>query len=260
MASPAPSQEVDRDVLVRFLNQYLEADQGSDYCPNGLQVEGRSRISKIVTGVSACLELFQIARQKGAQAVLVHHGLFWRGESRTLTGIQYRRVAEVIKGHLNLIAYHLPLDRHMEVGNNAVAAQFLGLEGISPFCEHEGLPLGVSGCFATPTAQHDVIGKLTDLYGQEPLVFPFGEDPINKVGLVSGSGGRCFQAAIAAELDMFVTGEAEEWTMNLAKETQTTFVAAGHHATERLGVRALGERLHHEFGIDVEFVDLPNPV
>lgn len=260
MVSSAPSLEVDRDTLIRYLDQYLEADQGTDYCPNGLQVEGRSRISRIVTGVSACLELFQIARQTAADAVLVHHGLFWKGDPATLTGLQYQRVAELIQGEISLIAYHLPLDRHLVVGNNAVAARRLHLENINPFCDLEGLPVGVEGRFASPMKRSDVLAAVRELFGQEPMVFAYGPEEITTVGLVSGSAGRCFRTAMAAGLDLFVTGEAEEWTMNLAKEARSNFVAAGHYSTERLGVQALGDRLRQEFGIDVEFVDLPNPV
>lgn len=251
---------VDRDTLVRYLDRFLAADQGSDYCPNGLQVEGRSRISRIVTGVSACLELFQIARQTAADAVLVHHGLFWRGDAPNLTGTQYQRVAELIRGEMSLIAYHLPLDRHLEVGNNAVAARLLALEEIRPFCDHEGLPLGVSGRLAEPVTRDSLLERLREIFQQEPRGFFHGKDQIRTLGLVSGAGGRCFQTAIAEDLDLFVTGEAEEWTMNLAKESRTNFAAAGHYATERLGVQALGDKLRREFPVDVEFVDLPNPV
>jgi len=246
--------------LVRYLDQYLEIDRGTDYCPNGLQVEGRSRISRIVTGVSACLELFQIARRSEANAVLVHHGLFWRGDPAPLTGIQYQRIAELVRGEMSLLAYHLPLDRHLEVGNNAVAARDLGLSDILPFCDHEGLPLGVHGRFAKPLARDRVLTSLAEMFGQDPQVFAHGPEQIQSIGFVSGAGGRCFQAAIAAELDLFVTGEAEEWTMNLAKESRANFAAAGHYATERLGIRALGDKLHQDFGIDVKFVDLPNPI
>jgi len=260
MTSSPLSGNIDRDTLVRYLNEYLEADQGDDYCPNGLQVEGRSRISRIVTGVSACQELFQIARRDEAQAVLVHHGLFWSGDSPVLTGIQYRRVLELIQGEISLIAYHLPLDRHMEVGNNAVAAQRLGLTDIRPFCDHQGLPLGVVGLFSESKPREQVFEALQQLYGQEPLSFPYGKDLVQTVGLVSGSGGRCFHRAIELGLDLFVTGEAEEWTMNIARESQTNFAAAGHYATERLGVQTLGDRIRQQFGLDVTFIDLPNPV
>lgn len=260
MSRAAPDPEVRRDTLVAYLDNYLEAGEGTDYCPNGLQVEGRSTIRRLVTGVSACLELFEQARRTGADAVLVHHGIFWRGDSPALTGVQYRRVRELIDGEISLIAYHLPLDRHLEVGNNAVAARALGLEHVEAFCQYEGLPLGVRGRFVDPLPRREVFRSLAELFGQEPQVFAYGKDPVSTVALVSGAGGRCFHASIAEDLDLFITGESEEWVMNLAKESTANFVAAGHYATERLGVQALGRRIQQEFGIDVEFVDLPNPV
>jgi putative NIF3 family GTP cyclohydrolase 1 type 2 len=161
---------------------------------------------------------------------------------------------------MSLIAYHLPLDRHQEVGNNAVAARRLHLEDLRPFCELEGLAVGVVGRLPAPMAREEVVAMLGELFEQKPMVFPHGTEQIQTLGLVSGAGGRCFQAAIAEGLDLFVTGEAEEWTLNLAKESRSNFVAAGHYATERLGIQALGEKLQQEFGIEVEFVDLPNPI
>lgn len=259
VASAAPVA-VDRDTLIRFLDQFLEVDQGTDYCPNGLQVQGRAEIARMVTGVSACLELFHAARDLAADAVLVHHGLFWRGDSPVLTGIQYRRVAELLASEMSLLAYHLPLDRHLEVGNNAVAAKQMRLQKIRPFCKQEGLPLGVSGELAEPASRDLVLERLTMIFGQELRVFPYGREEVHSIGFVSGAGGRCFQAAISTGLDLFVTGESEEWTMNLARESAANFVAAGHHATERLGVQALGDRIHREYGIDVTFVDVPNPI
>ena len=160
---------------------------------------------------------------------------------------------------MSLIAYHLPLDRHLEVGNNAVAARDLGLSDIRPFCDHEGLPLGVHGRFAKPWPGTGCSRPWLRCSAR-PAGLRLRARAIQSIGFVSGAGGRCFQAAIAAELDLFVTGEAEEWTMNLAKESQANFAAAGHYATERLGVQALGDKLHQDFGIDVEFVDLPNPI
>ena len=262
MAGSSTSRSsVDRDTLVAYLDDYLEARQGSDYCPNGLQVEGRPRISRMVTGVSACLELFQAAEALGADGVLVHHGLFWRGDPRVLTGVQYRRLAVLIRSEINLFAYHLPLDRHLEVGNNAVAARLLRLEAVEPFCEHDGQSIGVRGRFASAAPELDtVLGQLAEVYGQPPLSFPYGPRSIRTVALVSGGGGKCLQQAIDRQIDLFITGEAEEWTMNLAREAGINVVANGHYATERLGVRALGEQLASRFGIDVDFVDIPNPV
>jgi dinuclear metal center YbgI/SA1388 family protein len=249
---------VSRDTLVSHLDQYLDS-RGKDYGPNGLQVEGREEIQKIVTGVSACQELFARAREAGADAVLVHHGLFWEGMPRTLTGFQYRRVAELIRGEMSLIAYHLPLDRHLEVGNNAVAGRRLGLRRIEPFGEHDGLPVGVKGLFPEPVSPEELVERCRRVYGQEPLAYLSGPEAISTLGVISGGGQREFYSAIGEGLDAYVTGEVTEWVMNVSRETRTHYLAAGHYATERLGVRALGEHLAERFGIEVEFIDVPNP-
>jgi len=249
---------VSRDALVSHLDQYLDS-RGRDYGPNGLQVEGREEIGKVVTGVSACQELFVRAREAGADAVLVHHGLFWEGMPRTLTGFQYRRVAELIRGEMSLIAYHLPLDRHLEVGNNAVAGRQLGLRRIEPFGEHDGLPLGVKGFFPEAVSADELVERCRKVYGQEPLAYLAGSESISTLGVISGGGQREFYTAIGEGLDAYITGEVTEWVMNVARETRTHYLAAGHYATERLGVRALGEHLAERFGIEVEFIDVPNP-
>jgi dinuclear metal center YbgI/SA1388 family protein len=249
---------VNRDALVSYLDQYLDS-RGRDYGPNGLQVEGREEIRKIATGVSACQELFVRAREAGADAVLVHHGLFWEGMPRTLTGFQYRRVAELIRGEMSLIAYHLPLDRHLEVGNNAVAGRQLGLRRIEPFGEHDGLPLGVKGLFPEPLSPDELVERCRQVYGQEPLAYLAGPESISTLGVISGGGQREFYSAIGQGLDAYVTGEVTEWVMNVSRETRTHYLAAGHYATERPGVRALGEHLADRFGIEAEFIDVPNP-
>jgi dinuclear metal center YbgI/SA1388 family protein len=260
-ATSASGPPVDREALLAYLDGYLDAQQGTDYCPNGLQVEGRREITKVVTGVSACVELFERAAAASADAILVHHGLFWRGDPRVLTGVQYRRVAALIRARINLIAYHLPLDRHIEVGNNAVGARDLGLQDLQPFCMHDGLAIGVRGVFPEPSpALAELLDRLAKLYGQHPLSFPFGPQLIKTAAFVSGGGGSCLHQAIKEEIDLFITGEAEEWSMNLAKEAGINFVAGGHYASERLGVQALGEHLRDRFGLEVEYIDVPNPV
>lgn len=251
---------MDRDELVSYLDRFLEASAGPDYCPNGLQVEGRREISKVVTGVSACSELFGHARKSASDAVIVHHGLFWQGAPQVLTGVRYRRIAELIDSGLNLIAYHLPLDRHPEVGNNAQAARALGLTQLERFGEYKGLPVGFCGVLESPLEVSELETRIASIFGQKPLVFPFGADRVSSIGIVSGDAGDCLHDAIDRGLDLFLTGEASEWTMNVAKEAGVHFVAAGHYATERLGVRALGSHLQGRFGIDVEFIDIPNPI
>lgn len=259
--SPGPSSgSVSRRDLVAYLDDLLDASQFSDYCPNGLQVEGADEVRRLVTGVSACRELFTAARQVGADAVLVHHGIFWKGDPLVLRGLQRQRVAELISGNLNLIAYHLPLDCHRSLGNNALAARDLGLVQVEPFGVMDGVAVGVRGRLAPALSVSAFLERSEVVFGQRPLAFPEGPDPIETVGVVSGAAERAFHEAIDLGLDLFLTGEASEWVMNVARESGTHFVAAGHYATERLGVRALGEHLAARFGIEVDFVDLPNPV
>ncbi len=246
--------------LVDYLDGLLAAGEGRDVCPNGLQVEGRQRVKRLVTGVSACQELFAAARQRRADAILVHHGIFWRGDPRVLRGVQYRRVAELVHGELSLLAYHLPLDRHPELGNNALAARSLGLGDLTPFGTLDGEEWGFRGRFAEPVTMADFTARCRELFGGEPLVFAHGPDPVTTAGVVSGGAQRVLAQAIEAGLDLFLTGEVSEWVMNLAREAGIHFVAAGHYATERLGVQALGDHLADRFGLEVEFVDIPNPV
>jgi len=256
----ASETTVDRNDLVAYLDSYLMADQGSDCCPNGLQVEGCATIRKLVTGVSACRELFERARQQQADAVLVHHGIFWEGTTRTLTGFQLLRVSQLIEGRLNLIAYHLPLDRHPEVGNNAVAARRLGLSQLEPFGDCSGSSLGFKGQFDEGMSLPGLLDRCRSVFQQEPLCFAEGpEDPVT-VGMISGAAESSFHQAIAAGLDVYITGEATEWVMNVARETGTHFIAAGHYATERLGIQALGDHLVQQFGVEVQYEDIPNPV
>ena len=254
------SGSVERDRLVAYLDELLTASEGQDYCPNGLQVEGRREIRHLVTGVSACHELFARAREEGAGAVLVHHGIFWNGAPLPLTGVQYRRVRELLQGDLNLLAYHLPLDRHPTLGNNALAAREFGLKEVEPFAPHKGLPIGFKGRFATPLPTAEFLRRTESIYGQKPLAFAEGPAEITRLGIVSGGAQQNLYTAIDEGLDAFITGEVSEWVMNIAREAGVHYVAAGHYATERLGVRSLGEHLAKHFGITVSFLDVPNPV
>jgi dinuclear metal center YbgI/SA1388 family protein len=246
--------------LVTYLDGYLEAGVGKDYCPNGLQVEGRPDVRKLAAGVSACEELFVGARKQGADGVIVHHGLFWQGQSGALTGVHYRRVAELIRSEMSLLAYHLPLDRHPVVGNNAVAARAFGLADIQPFGDYEGQTIGFRGTFAEAVPTADFLERCQKIYGQEPLAFTHGPDPVSTVAIVSGAAASLLYEAVERKIDLFLTGEPREWVMNVARESGTHFVAAGHYATERLGIQALGDHLQDHFSIEVEFLDIPNPV
>ncbi len=251
---------VSLDELADYLDRLLSAGEGQDVCPNGIQVEGRQRVRKVITGVSACRELFETARERDADAILVHHGIFWRGDPPVLRGVQYRRVSELVHGELSLLAYHLPLDRHPELGNNALAARALGLGELAPFGTLDGDAWGFRGRFDEPVPMAELTARCRELFGSEPLVFAHGPDLVTTVGVVSGGAQRVLPEAIDAGLDVFLTGEVSEWVMNLAREAGIHFIAAGHYATERLGVQALGEHLAERFGLEVEFVDIPNPV
>ncbi len=246
--------------LVGHLDRLLDAGRGNDVCPNGLQVEGRREVRKVITGVSACRELFEIARDRGADAVVVHHGIFWQGDPQVLRGVHYRRVAELFRGEMSLLAYHLPLDRHPELGNNALAASALGLGELAPFGDLGGENWGFQGRFAEPVPMAELTDRIQAVFGGEPLIFAHGPDPVSTAGVVSGGAQRALSQAIDAGLDLFLTGEVSEWVMNLAREAGIHFVAAGHYATVRLGVQALGDHLADRFGLPVEFVDIPNPV
>jgi len=247
--------------LVDYCDRYLDAASGKDYGPNGLQVEGVRAVRRIVTGVSACVELFERARDLGADLVLVHHGVLWESASlRTITGFHYRRLAALIESGLHLVAYHLPLDRHPEIGNNALAARQLGLVDLEPFSPHQGMPVGFRGRFPEPVAAADLVARCAALFGQPPLAFLHGPDPVATVGIVSGGAQGELYTAINEHLDAFVTGEVSEWVMNVARESKVHFLACGHYATERLGIRALGDHLAERFGLEHTFVDIANPV
>jgi len=249
-----------RQELVSFLDDYLQASIGRDYCPNGLQVQGRDDIRRIVTGVSACVELFEEARRREADAILVHHGIFWDKQPVTLVGPRHRRVAILMASEINLLAYHLPLDRHPELGNNMLAARSLGLEAIEPFGTFDGLPIGFQGNFSRDVSIDNLTRQCRDLYGQDPLVFAEGPDAIRTLGIISGGAQSELHTAIDAGLDAFITGEVSEWVLHTAREAGIHYLACGHHATERLGIRALGEYLASRFDLEAEFVDIPNPV
>jgi len=247
--------------LVEYCDQLLEPSAVDDYGPNGLQVQGRREVRRIVTAVSAGVALFERARELEADAVLVHHGVIWEGlAARPIVGSQYRRLAALIESGMHLVAYHLPLDRHAELGNNVLAARALGLYSLEPFARHRGAPIGFRGSYPEPIPAADLVRRCRELFGQEPLHFPGGPNAVASVGIVSGGAQGEIHQAIDAGLDAYVTGESSEWVMNLALEARIHFLACGHYATERLGVRALGEHLAARFGLAHEFVDIPNPV
>lgn len=248
-----------RDELTNFLNTYLFVNDFKDYGPNGLQVEGRAEINKIVTGVSASVELFQKALEEGADAIIVHHGIIWNFERPVYSGGYKKRVKILLENDINLYGFHLPLDAHPEVGNNARLAKLLPLESLEPFGEYQGNHIGYKGS-CKPTHAMDLFDLIKAEINPDALIFPYGPDKVHTVGIISGGAQKQVTEAVLQGLDLYLTGEVSEHILHYVKEEEIHFVAAGHHATERFGVRALGAKLADEFGLEVTYIDIPNPV
>lgn len=255
-----------RDDLARHLDQLLDASRFKDYCPNGLQVEGRAEVASLVTGVTASAALIEAAAAAGADALLVHHGYFWRGEDPRLVGARKRRIELLLAAGINLFAYHLPLDLHPELGNNAQLAARLGLApegrtGEQDLVAYGTVTAGTSTAetFTAPDlaafAAH--VGAQLD---REPLVIGDPARPVRRVAWCTGAAQGYFETAITLGVDVYLTGEISEQHVHLARESGVAFVAAGHHATERFGVQAVGAHLAQTFGLRHRFIDVPSPV
>jgi dinuclear metal center YbgI/SA1388 family protein len=242
--------------LVDHLDRLLAIDAFRDYGPNGLQVPGPAQVQTVVTGVSANGPLIDAAIDAGAQLVIVHHGLYWRGDPQQITPLLHRRLAPLIKHDVALAAYHLPLDAHPEHGNNALLAAALGGTDPRPFAEH-----GFAVTFPEPLTIAELTARVTAAVGgREPLVVPAGPERIRTLGIVSGAATDAILDAAGLGLDAFLTGEPAERGFSIATDAAIHFLAAGHHATETFGVRRLGELLAAQFGVEHRFVDVENPI
>jgi dinuclear metal center YbgI/SA1388 family protein len=246
-----------RDELRDYLDKLLEVDRFRDYCPNGLQVEGCTELRRIVCGVTASQALLDEAVRLDADAVLVHHGWFWRGEDGRVAGIRKRRLATLLGRDITLFAYHLPLDAHAEFGNNAQLARRLGWSVEGRFAEQD---IGFVGRPAEPATAAQVAGSLEKLLGRPALLIGAAERPVARLAWCSGGAQGWFEQAIATGADCYISGEISEQTVHLARESGVPYIAAGHHATERYGVMALGEHLRQQFDLDCRFVEVDNPV
>ena len=246
--------------VISYLDELLAIGHFPDYGPNGLQVPGVPEVSAVVTGVSSHLELFERAAELGAQLVVAHHGLFWDFHPRSVTPAMKQRLRLLFDRDISLAAYHLPLDAHPEVGNNALICAALGLERAEPFGEHRGQTVGFVGRSAEGIPFDELRIRCARAFGQEPFVWDTGPDTVHSVGIVSGAAASSFGEAIATGLDAFLTGEPAEHVMADARESGTHFIAGGHYATETFGVRRLGELLAGEFGLEHYFVEVPNPI
>ena len=248
---------MEREELRAYLDDLLAVARFRDYCPNGLQVEGRPRLERILCGVTASQALLDEAVRRDADAVLVHHGWFWKGEDGRVTGHRRRRLATLLAHDINLFAYHLPLDAHPQLGNNARLAARLGWEVSGFFADQD---IGFLGRPAEPLSAGELAARLEALLGRPALLLGDAGRSVSRLAWCSGGAQNWFQEAIAAGADCYVSGEASEQTTHLARESGIPFIAAGHHATERYGIMALGEHLAERFGLEWDFADLDNPV
>ncbi len=249
----------DREAIVALANQWLQPHLFSDYCPNGLQVEGRRDVSKIVTGVTACQALLDAALEAGADMVLVHHGYFWKGEPSPITGMRRRRLRTLLAEDLNLLAYHLPLDAHPEMGNNRQLGDILGIEDAAPLMQDDPTGLLWLGSLNEPMTPSLFAEHLQARLGQAPVVIDGGVGAITRVAWCTGAAQGFIGDAAEYGADAFVSGEISEPTVHVARECGIHYFAAGHHATERYGVQALGEKLAAELGLVHQFIDIPSP-
>ena len=250
---------VETRALVDYANGLLEIDALRDYSPNGLQVEGRAHVARLMSGVTACHALLERAAEWGADAVLVHHGWFWKNEPATVTGMKRRRMHAVIDADMNLLAYHLPLDVHRVYGNNAELARQLDIR-VSGQQEAGGVPgLLWHGRLEEPVRGDALAQRIGERLGRAPLHVAAREDEIATVAWCTGAGQDFIDLAAALGVDAFITGEVSERTTHAAREQGVEFLAAGHHATERYGVRALGEHLAERFELEHAFIDIDNP-
>ena len=248
--------------IVNYCDELLDSESFEDYCPNGLQVPGRAEVGTIVSGVSASLELFERAAELDADLVLAHHGLIWGRTPTVIDRPAKRRLQLLFSRDCSLLSYHLPLDGHAEIGNNALIAAAIGCESRQPFGRIGARTIGVSGSFPGDGIS---LGELTARTtaacgGRAPLVFDGGPELVKRVAIVSGAGSPYLNEAIREGADAFITGEPAERVMNESREGAINFLAAGHYATETLGVQRLGELIAERFGVTHQFVDVPNPI
>ena len=245
-----------REELARYLDELLQAAKFRDYCPNGLQVEGRDEVRRIVAGVTASQKLLDLAVARNADAVLVHHGYFWKGEAPRVTGLRRRRLSTLLKSDLSLFAYHLPLDAHPELGNNAQLAARFGWQPEGRFGEQE---IGWYGSLPAPASLAEVAASVATTLGRQPLLLGDPARSVRRVAWCSGGAQGYFEQAIELGVDLYLSGEVSEPTLHLADESGVAYLGAGHHATERYGVQALAAHLERALGVECEFIDLDNP-
>ena len=250
---------IDNGQLLAFLNELLQPERVRDFCPNGMQVEGKKKIKRVVTGVTASQSLIDEAIKLEADAILVHHGYFWKGEDPCIKGMKKQRLGALLLNDINLYAYHLPLDIHPTLGNNAQLAKLLGIEVERGLEVGNAASVAMRGYFETPLDATQLGDTIEIKLGRKPLHEASSKKLIQSVAWCTGGGQNYIEMAAEQGIDAYITGEVSEQTIHTAREMDIHFYAAGHHATERYGVKALGEHIAQKLGLTVQFVDIPNP-
>lgn len=247
--------------LAAYCDEYLQVDKFKDYCPNGLQIESSNEVNNIVCGVTACEALIDRAIELKADALLVHHGYFWKGEAQPLTGIKGNRIRKLIQNGISLLAYHLPLDAHAVVGNNAQLASTFNAKVKSGFYPHNGVDIGLQGVLDTQQTVQQFAGSISAALDRKVQLI-VGDDSrlVKNIAWCSGGAQNAFEQAIELGVDAYISGEVSEHTYHLAKESGVHYLAAGHHATERYGVQALAFHLSNKYGLRSEYVEINNPI
>ena len=243
--------------LLNYTEQLLDATRFRDYCPNGLQVQGKDDINVLISGVTASLALIEAAIEVNADAILVHHGWFWKNEDMRILGTKHKRLKLLMQHDINLIAYHLPLDAHTVLGNNAQLAKQLGLQVEGWFGEQN---IAAYGHLPDAVSLSILGNQIKQALGRQPLIIGDLDKSLHRVAWCTGAAQDYLDQALAVGADVFITGEASEQTVHLARESGVAFIAAGHHATERYGIQALGLHLAERFGVRHQFVEIDNPV
>lgn len=251
---------IELKTLLQQCEQILQPRKFKDYCPNGLQVEGKPTVKRIVSGVTASQALLDAAVEYAADAILVHHGYFWKGEAEAITGIKRNRLKTLLNNDISLIAYHLPLDAHPALGNNAQLANKLGLEVDDGLEVGNPDSIGLIGHLKTPMSAQQFSDHISQCLGRKPMMIEGGDHQIKTIGWCTGGAQGYIEKAIDLQLDAYLSGEVSEPTFHAAVENGIHYFAAGHHATERYGAKALGEHLAELYGLEHQFIDIDNPV
>lgn len=249
-----------RDDIINYCNELLNVASFQDYCPNGLQVEGRSQVDTLITGVTASQALVDAAVETRADMLMVHHGYFWKGEDPVISGMKRQRLATLLQNDLSLVAYHLPLDGHEQLGNNAMLAQIMGIHIEGRFGQGPDGGIGMYGRFDKPVEAHLLVEHVEQILDRKPLYIEGGSATIESIAWCSGGAASYMDQAAKLGVDAFLTGEPSEPSFHIASELGIHFFAAGHHATERYGIQALGEHLAEYFGLTHKFIDIDNPI